>query len=202
MAIGANMTQREQAFIGAGVLTLAAAAAFWYFVFTPRQLQTTALALHVDSVEAANRQARVDLTRGTTRQLQGEAEEYARNLELMRELVPTSNEVPSLLEQVSTAARRVGLDIGAVEPQPVIQGDQFDTYRYKISVIGGYHAIAAFLTNVGSLERIIAPVGLELKPYTAAKTGARPSQSLLQADFQIQTYVARTTPLTLRGSAE
>lgn len=208
MAIGANMTQREQAFVGAGFLALAAAAAFWYFAFTPKQAATAALAAHVDSVEAGNRQARVDLARGTAQHLQREADAYQRNLSAMRELVPTSNEVPALLEEVSTAARRVGLDIGAVEPQPVVRGDLFDTYRYKVTVIGGYHPIAAFLANVGSLDRIIAPVGLTLKPSTAAPTappGARPApadRASLQADFQIQTYVARTAPGALRGGGE
>lgn len=200
MAIGADMTQREQGFVAAGVLAILAAAAFWYFVYSPKQQTITALAAHADSVEAANRQARVDIARGTTQKLQQEGAAYARNLRYMRELVPTGNEVPALLEEVSTAARRVGLDIASVEPQPVVQGDQFDTYRYKLSVIGGYHAIAAFLANVGSLDRIIAPVGLDLKPYTGNKTAvtARTNAALLEADFQIQTYVARTAPLRLK----
>jgi len=206
MAIGANMTQREQAFVGAGFVAVLAAVAFWYFIFSPRQKTISALATHVDSVEAANRQARVDLARGTATQLQTEAASYEHNLRLMRELVPTSNEVPALLEEVSTAARQVGLDIASVEPQPVVRGDQFDTYRYKVSVMGGYHPIAEFLTNVGSLDRIIAPVGLTLKPYTGTRPGTsqsqNPAQATLEADFQIQTYVARTTPLVLKGAGE
>jgi type IV pilus assembly protein PilO len=119
------------------------------------------------------------------------------NLEAMRQLVPTSNEVPSLLEQVSTAARRVGLDLGAVEPEPVIPGEQFDTYRYRIKVLGDYHALGAFMANVGSLTRIMAPVNLQLKPRLAggaAAAGApRPlvTRQPLESSFQIQTYVAR-----------
>jgi type IV pilus assembly protein PilO len=100
--------------------------------------------------------------------------------------------VPALLEQVSTAARRVGLDIGAVEPEPVIEGDQFDTYRYRISVRGDYHAVGEFLTNVGSLTRIIAPVNLKLTPVTST-TVTRPQPgkgSQLDTQLEIQTYVA------------
>src|SRR5688572_4741579 len=83
-------------------------------------------------------------------------------LAVMRQLVPTSNEVPALLDQVSTAARRAGLELGAVEPEPVIVGDQFDTYRYRMALFGTYHEVAEFLTNVGSLGRIIAPINLQL----------------------------------------
>lgn len=195
MAIGANMTQREQALVGIGIVILIAAGAFWWFVYNPKTAVLAAMNAHVDSVETSNRQARVDISHGTTKQLQAEAAAYGENLALMRELVPTSNEVPSLLENVSTAARRVGLDIASVEPVPVIQGDLFDTYRYKVSVMGGYHELAEFLSNVGGLNRIMAPVGLDLKPHTGdAKTVAKSGESLLDATFQLQTYVARTAP--------
>ena len=199
MAIGANMTQREQALVGVGFIAILLAAAFWWFRFTPEAVTIGAMSAHVDTVETNNRKARVAIARGTVQQLQTEAAAYQANLDLMRELVPTSNEVPSLLANVSTAARRVGLDLASVEPLPVIQGDQFDTYRYKVSVMGGYHEVAEFLTNVGSLDRIMAPVGLDLKPHPVGtdKSHLKAGESLLDASFQIQTYVARTTPLVL-----
>lgn len=204
MAIGANMTQREQALVGVGIISIILAVAFWWFLFTPRAVTIAAMNAHVDSVETNNRKARVAIATGTVKQLQDEAAQYQKNLDLMRELVPTSNEVPSLLENVSTAARRVGLDLASVEPVPVIPGEQFDTYRYKVSVMGGYHELAAFLTNVGSLDRVMAPLGLDLKPHTGEKdkTRTRPGESLLDASFQLQTYVARTTPLVLNREAK
>jgi type IV pilus assembly protein PilO len=113
---------------------------------------------------------------------------------VLQELVPTTNEVPALLESVSTAARRVGLDLASVEPMPVIEGEMFDTYRYKLSVKGGYHALAGFLTNVGSLNRIVAPVALDVKqmaPAVMKKARLRDGESGLETDFQIQTYIAR-----------
>lgn len=199
MAIGANLTQRDKNLVLIGTVALLLAGAFWYFRFSPQQLTIGAMNAHTDTVETNNRMARVAIARGTVQQLQNEAADFQKNLDMMRELVPTSNEVPSLLENVSTAARRVGLDLASVEPVPVIQGEQFDTYRYKVSVIGGYHELAEFLANVGSLPRIMAPVGLDLKLHTGPKTqtNQKPGESLLDASFQLQTYVARTTPLTL-----
>ncbi len=199
MAIGANMTQREQLLAGVGLIGVLAAAAFWWFVYNPKATTLAAYSAHVDSVETTNRQARVDLARGSAEQLQSEEASYEKNLQVMRELVPTTNEVPALLANVSTAARRVGLDIASVEPVPVIEGDQFDTYRYKVSVMGGYHELAEFLTNVGSLDRIMAPLGLDLKLHTGdkSKLQTKDGESLLDATFQLQTYVARTSPLVL-----
>lgn len=199
MAIGSNMTQREQALVGVGLIAILLAGAFWWFRFSPQAKTIATMSAHVDTLETNNRRARVTIARGTVQQLQSEAASYQKNLDMMRELVPTSNEVPSLLENISTAARRVGLDLASVEPVPVIQGEQFDTYRYKISVIGGYHELAGFLANVGSLDRIMAPVGLDLKLHTGTKTQAnqKAGESLLDASFQVQTYVARTSPFVL-----
>jgi Tfp pilus assembly protein PilO len=80
---------------------------------------------------------------------------------------------------------------------PVLPGEQFDTYRYKLAVIGGYHPVGQFLSNVGSLNRIIAPVTMSIKLHPVAdKTKARvkKGESLVDTEFQVQTYVARSTP--------
>ncbi len=204
MAIGANMTQREQVLVGVGLVAILLAVAFWWFRFTPQAVTISAMAAHSDTVEINNRKARVAIARGTVQALQTEALQYQKSLDVMRQLVPTSNEVPSLLDNVSTAARRVGLDLASVEPVPVIPGELFDTYRYKVSVMGGYHELAEFLTNVGSLGRIMAPLGLDLKvhPGDKDKSHQKAGESLLDASFTLQTYVARTTPFVLNKEAK
>jgi type IV pilus assembly protein PilO len=99
-----------------------------------------------------------------------------------------------LLEQVSTAARRVGLEISYIEPEPVIPGEQFDTYRYKLRVNGTYHEIGQLLTGIASMTRIVAPLGLQLLPSGTPGTARnmQPGTVLLQASFQIQTYAVKT----------
>jgi Tfp pilus assembly protein PilO len=202
MAIGANMTKREQTLVAIAVLSAALLGAFVYFVYSPKSADLDAVAAHVDSLEAANKQASRDVAQGSLDRLRTEAKEYAASLRVMRQLVPTGNEVPALLDDISTAARRVGLELAGVEPLPVLPGEQFDTYRYKMSVIGGYHAVGQFLSNVGGLSRIVAPVTLEMKPHPPgdkSKRAPKKDQSLLDTNFQIQTYVARTSPYVRPG---
>ncbi len=141
-----------------------------------------------------NKKAKDDVARGSIDKLRAQANEYAGEVEIMRQLVPTGNEVPALLEAVSTAARQVGLDISSVSPDGVTQGDQFDTYKYKLGVTGPYHKIAEFLTNVGELRRIVAPINVSLTPSSANDRNKDPSVHLLDATFDIQTYVAHTSP--------
>jgi type IV pilus assembly protein PilO len=150
---------------------------------------------HVDSLVVMNQRAKSELAQGKTQELKAEADRYVGDLDVMRRLVPTGNEVPALLEQVSTAARRVGLDIADVQPLPLLQGDQYDAYKYRLSVRGDFHEIGVLLTNIGSLQRIVAPINLTLSPVPPtpnARKRARVQQ--VEARFEIQTYVARTAP--------
>jgi type IV pilus assembly protein PilO len=197
MAIGANMTKREQMLASIGVVALLLVAAYWYLLYNPKAAELAVTQAHVDSLDKRNQQARADIAQGSLQKLRAQSAEYDQSLKVMRQLVPRSNEVPALLEDISTAARRVGLDLATVEPMPVLPGEQFDTYRYKLAVTGGYHPVGQFLSNVGSLNRIIAPVtlGIKLHPQgSQTKARVKSGESLIDTEFQVQTYVARTTP--------
>jgi type IV pilus assembly protein PilO len=197
MAIGANMTKREQMWGGIGIAAILLLGAYWYFLYKPKAAELAVTQTHVDSLEKKNQQAKADIATGSLQKLRAQSAEYEQSLKVMRQLVPRSNEVPALLEDISTAARRVGLDLATVEPMPVLPGEQFDTYRYKLAVTGGYHPVGQFLSNVGSLNRIIAPVSMAIKLHPIAdKTKARlkKGESLVDTEFQVQTYVVRTVP--------
>lgn len=169
--------------------------AYYSMAYSPREAELAAVTSHITQLEQGNQRAKAELAKGSVNDLRAQALRYQQNLQLMRQLVPTSNEVPALIEQVSTAARRVNLELDGIDPEPVITGDQFDTYRYQISVIGDYHAVAAFLTNIGSLTRIVAPVNLKLAPMQPGQAGlghaATHNKSALSTKFEIQTYVAK-----------
>jgi type IV pilus assembly protein PilO len=187
------------------VVAFALGALYWNFVWTPKSAQLVELTARLDTLDARNAAARTRIAQGTAADLEAEAARYSRDLEVMRLLVPTGNELPSLLEQVSTAARREGLDIASVEPQPVVHGDEFDTYRYKVSITGGYHALGEFLTNVGSLTRIVAPVNLSLalagNRNTTAVRMTPAGTAAIESKFEIQTYVIRSAPPAQGGKS-
>ena len=150
--------QRSQAKIAVGVAALAAAAYYYQYPYAAAAERIAGQEARAERLEAANAKAAREAAKGVSPDaLKREAARSRATLEMLRRLVPAEHEVPGLLEQVSTAARRAGLDLAGVAPEPVLAGSAFDTYRYKISVAGSYHPLAEFLTNVGSLTRIIAP---------------------------------------------
>ena len=187
--------RRDQLFAATALIAMGLAGYYVANVWQPKRDELTERQARVDSLLVINQRAKSELAQGKTAALKAEAEKFAGDLEVMRRLVPTGNEVPALLEQVSTAARRVGLDISDVQPLPVLAGDQYDAYKYRMSVRGGYHQVGDFLGNVGSLQRIVAPINLSLAPQSVdPRARKQDRQQIVAARFEIQTYVARTAP--------
>jgi type IV pilus assembly protein PilO len=183
--------QRDQVMVLLTLLAVGLVGAYWYFVFDPKSTDLDKLAAHVDTLDDQNQKARAEMTKGTVEQIREEARASRENLDLMRTLVPAANEVSNLIDQVSSAARRARLDVGSLEPEPVIEGELFDTYRYRMRMNGSYHDIGQMLTNIGSLNRIVTSLNLQMALSSVA---APPGKQTLATSFEIQTYVVRTSP--------
>ena len=190
--LGMPKGQREQSLFLVCLVAVAAIGLYWYMVYQPRATALAEQQTQVDTLVALNEKAKVEMSRGSLPDIRRELAEYQQSLSLIRSLVPSGNEVPALLEQVSTAARRVGLDVASVDPQPVIPGSGYDTYRYGMSIIGGYHELAEFFTNVGSLSRIMLPMNVSLNVSNnanAQKSRRSDDDAVIEARFQLQTFV-------------
>jgi type IV pilus assembly protein PilO len=185
--------QRDQIMVLITLLAVGVVGLFWYFVYDPKSIDLDKLAAHVDTLDQQNQQAKSELAKGTIEQIREQARASRENLDLMRTLVPAANEVSNLIDQVSTAARRARLDIGTLEPEPVIEGELFDTYRYRMRMNGAYNDVAQMLTNIGSLNRIVSSINLQLV-LPQGNPISPPGKQLLGSTFEIQTYVVRTAP--------
>lgn len=192
---GLPTNQRDQVMLLVGILGIALGGLYWYFVYDPKTLELDEMRARIEKLDASNQRAKAMLARGTVEELQAEAKLLEDNLDLMRTLIPTGNEVPALLDQIVGAARRTGLEVESFVPGATTQGDEFDTYRYRMSIKGPYHQVGELLAAIGSLRRIITPVNVNLSPSTAGGSASQPGQQVLSATFDVQTYVVRTTPI-------
>lgn len=188
--------QRDQIKLVIGFAAVALAVAYYMYPYSSRNEQIALDTERVAVLEDANQKAARELASGSIDELRAQTAANRSTLTVMRRLVPTGNEVPALLEEVSTAARRAGLDVGGVTPEAVIPGDKYDTYRYTITIIGDYHQFGAFLANVGSLARIVAPVNFSIVTGTPGRPRAikTSEKDALASTITLQTYVERTAP--------
>jgi len=146
----------------------------------------------IAKLETETDKAKKELAKGTAEDLRKKLETYRASLSLLRRLVPDRNEVPNLLDDISTRGKIRGVTLSQVVPLPVESGPApFDTYKYTLSVIGHYDQIGEWLADVASLQRIIVPqdVSLVAANQAAAKALGDTSGALLEAKLQIRTFV-------------
>jgi Tfp pilus assembly protein PilO len=144
-----------------------------------------ALQLQVDS-------AKRELAKGTVEDLRRRIEGHRASLAMLRRLVPVRAEVPNLLDDISTRAKIRGVTLSEVVPLATEPGPSpFSTDKYNIAVLGRYDEIGQFFSDIASLGRIIVPIDVSVSPagMSEARALGDTTGSLLQARFQIKTYV-------------
>src|SRR5947209_10527183 len=196
MALGLPTDQRGQIM----ALLILVALAGGYFSWTkgdqPQSAQIVAETQQADSLEKIVEAAKRDLASGSIEDLRRRVEEYNGSLELMRRLVPDRNEVPTLIDDISTKAKVRGITLGKIQPLTPDLGTPFDTYRYRLEVYGHYDQIDEYLADVASLPRIIVPQDVILSSASPGvqKLLGDTAGALLLAEFSIRTFVKSAGP--------
>jgi len=169
---------------------------FWTKVQAPQSAALTAAHAEADSLQKIVDAAKADLASGTVEDLRRKVEEYQGSLELMKRLVPDKNEVPTLIDDISTKAKVRGITLGKIQPLAPEIGAPFDTYRYRLEVYGHYDQVGEYLADVASLPRIVVPqdVALSFATPATSKLLGDTAGALLLAEFTIRTFVKSTSP--------
>ena len=169
---------------------------FWTKKHTPDVEQIRSANAESDSLERIVAAAKADLASGSIDDLRRRVEEYQGSLELMRRLVPERNEVPTLIDDISTKAKVRGITLGKIQPLSPEPGSPFDTYRYRLEIYGHYDQIGEYLADVASLPRIVVPQDVTLATATPAaqKLLGDTAGALLLAEFAIRTFVKAAKP--------
>ena len=141
----------------------------------------------LESLETQNRVAQtLAITGGAD--LEERMAVYERHIAQLELLIPQSDEVPSLLNDMSMIARAVGVEQNLIRPEASEPGAYYSKETYEIRVLGEYHDVGRFLTRIASLPRIITPSDVQLEPFVDPR-GSNEYVSPVQVTFRIQTYV-------------
>lgn len=190
MALPPIPPEKKQQLLLGLLLILGAAFAGYRFLLEPRQVAVAELETRVEAVRLQNQTARA-LTQGDgAGDVERRLAQYRQQLEAVEGLIPSSEEVPDLLDAISAEAQRTGVQLTLIQPVEAT-AEQFYTRRvYDVGVVGTYHAIAHFLTRVASLPRIVTPTDLVLtRQGGAAADSVSAAAPRLEARFSIETYV-------------
>ncbi|ART63803.1 type 4a pilus biogenesis protein PilO [Kushneria marisflavi] len=97
-------------------------------------------------------------------------------------MLPTDSEVPALLDDISDAARRQQLDIDFIRLATPESHPFYITQPLEIQVRGDYHRLAAFISRVAELPRIVT-----LHDFTLTPTASGANDALVLS-LQAETY--------------
>jgi type IV pilus assembly protein PilO len=190
--------QNQRVLLGA-MLLAGLGYAFYQYLYTPKRAEIEQLRGDAERLESYNETAKRAAQSDRIAALEEESVGYARRLETFEELIPTTEQVPELLERVATAALESDVDLLAFAPLPAEPGTFYTEQLYDVEVRGGYHEIGSFITRIATLPRIIKPavtelIGEPVAPNARARSAdpnapPPPPETLVHAKLQLSTYV-------------
>lgn len=166
------------------------------FAYRRYSTQADTLSQKVDSLQAIVDAARRDLQSGSVESLQQRVAEYSAMVEVLRRLVPTRNEVPTLIDDISTRAKIRGITLGTMQPLGAEPGTPFDTHRYRLEIFGHYDQVGEFLADIASLARIVVPQDVVIRPadQRVQRFVGDTAGALVAGMFVIRTFVKSPAP--------
>ena len=170
-----------------GIVALALTYPFETYFMAPKHEANDLVRDRVEALGSQNVQAGVIVARGG-----GELEErmalYERHVARLEELIPAQEEVPALVDDIQARARMSNVEVVGLDPGPTESAGPYNRTGYQMTVVGEYHEVARFLTEIGSLSRIVTPVQVEMQTYSGVSQRAD-MVSPIEASFRIETYV-------------
>lgn len=91
---------------------------------------------------------------------------------LLRQL-PEKTEVPGLIEDISQQGLAVGLEFKSIQILPEQTVDFYVELPMELTLVGNYHQLAQFVSNVSSLPRIVTLHNFSITPVEHVKDGSQ-----------------------------
>ncbi|MEP6590938.1 MAG: type 4a pilus biogenesis protein PilO [Gemmatimonadota bacterium] len=173
------------AYTGTGLSTLGVSG------LRARQERVVLMSDSLTRLQAEIDTAKRDLARGSIEELRKRVEAYKASLGVLRTLVPEQREVNNLLDDIQIRAKVRGVTFSGFSPvAPEAGPAPYDTYSYNLAVIGHYHQVGQFLTDIASLRRIIVPGNVVIGAANTTQARALgDTTAMLEARFTIKTFV-------------
>jgi len=168
-----------------GIVPLLLAFAYYQFVHTKKAVEIGDLETHLESLERTNTTAKILAEQGGP-ELERRLAMYEEHMKRLEQLIPKREQVPELLNDMGRRAQLSSVEVTLMRPEGEEASPYYSRQSYEFGVKGTYHNVGRFLSEVGSLPRIITPTEFRLLGTTLKDKQGAP---LLNANFRIITYI-------------
>lgn len=139
------------------VIGLITASGFWIWFFAdyqPQMDQIETLVEHESRLRASNQQARRTVAALGLDRIREAIEAYDQQAEHVSALIPPDTVEAEVLPTIANVATRFNVEQGDIVPQPERREGGFVVRSFEVTASGEYHDVAAFMTELLSLDRI------------------------------------------------
>ena len=138
-----------------GVLALLVAfgAAYYYMFYV--DLNTAVASLRSQNEELQRKLTKVRVVSNNLAEFEQEVADLERELTLALKQLPSRKQFEDLLQDISTAGKKVGVQLKSIERVAEIEHGFYAEVPFKLELEGSFHGIAMFFERVAKLPRIV-----------------------------------------------
>ena len=138
-----KLTSRTIAFVLLGVVAVAAVAA-WFMVISPKRSDASKLAATIQDKQSAIAVAQHQQSGGSSTEPSTQSADAA---------LPDGLGMPEVVDQLNQLAKRAGVTLDGISPQPSVTGSGYMTTPLNVVVDGHYYGVEKFLHLVRTQVR-------------------------------------------------
>jgi type IV pilus assembly protein PilO len=161
---------------------VAIGAGYWILSYQPAQETRRALVARSQELQRSLNNARS--IANNVAGFKAEVAGLERDLDLALKQLPNRKQFEDLLQDISTAGKKVGVTIKSIDRDNEIQRDFYAEVPFKIELEGTYHDLAGFFEMVASLPRIVNMGGLDIKVLDESQQSTRLKVTGLATTFR------------------
>lgn len=151
---------RSQRWMLAGLIYVLMIVAFYFSLISPAMAE-------IDSASAKNRELvdQRDKVRARAENrvaFEAELEKLAAELKQALKELPNDREIPGLLSEIDSLARKSGLEVRKFQPLPEVVHEFYADVPVQMVMDGGYHEFGIFFDRVSKMSRIVSVTDLKM----------------------------------------
>ena len=143
-----------------GVLVAIAAG---YYTMSYQESRAQVNVLEAEAQELQRKLNKVRVVASNLGEFEQEVADLERDLEVALKQLPNRKQFEDLLRDISTAGKKVGIDLTGINREKELEHDFYAEVPFKIRFDGSYHDIAKFFERLSKLSRIVNIGALEIK---------------------------------------
>lgn len=162
---------------------------FVYFSYVPKYQKIGELKADLKKIEAELKEAK--RRAGELKKVQDEMNAVQSDFNLAKQELPESEEIPSLLTNISRAGQSVGLEFLLFKPGKDEERDFYADIPVAVEVSGLYHEVVRFFYEVSKLNRIVNIKDIKIsggKGGKGGKKGSSKRENELSVSCRVVTY--------------